>query len=82
MGELKVWRQAAAYTKANSYFPCFFLTFSAYGYSSLLILTYIPAASKIQIRIEATSVPEKEATSFAVKILDQLENLREHMMVP
>lgn len=68
--------------KANSYFPCFFLTLSAYGYSLLLMLTYILTASKIQIRIEATSVPEQEATYFAVKILDLLENLREDMMVP
>lgn len=46
------------------------------------MLTYILTASKIQIRIEATSVPEQEATYFAVKILDLLENLREDMMVP
>lgn len=56
--ELKVWRHAAAYTKANSYFPCFFLTFSAYGYSLLPFLIYTLEASKIQIRIEATSVQD------------------------
>lgn len=56
-GELNVWRHAAAYTKANAYLPCFFLAFSAYSYFTLLLfLTYTLAASKIQIRMEATSV--------------------------
>lgn len=53
--ELKVWSHAAAYTKANSSLLLYFLT---YNYFLLLFCIYTVAASKPQIRTEATAVQD------------------------
>lgn len=54
-GELKIWRHAAAYAKANSYFSCFFFSFF-HLWLLFAIILYTVAASKTQIGIGAIAV--------------------------
>lgn len=73
-GELKVWRPAAAYTKANSCFPHFFFLFPL-----MIIICYFSVFTLWQRPKPKSGWGQLLCKTLAVKQLELLENiLREH----
>ena len=73
-GELKVWRHAAAYTEANSYFPHFFFLFPL-----TIIICYYSLFTLWQHLKPKSGSGQLLCKTLAVRKLELLENiLKEH----